>query len=116
MKKQGTVSRILQYVKPYKGWLATAMVCMVIAASMAGAQAYMVKPLLDEVFFKQDRTMLLLVPLLILGIFLVKGLFSYVYNYLLAKVGQSVILDLRNILYNHIQSMPLSFFHKKTHR
>jgi subfamily B ATP-binding cassette protein MsbA len=113
MKKQGTVSRILQYVKPYKGWLATAMVCMVIAASMAGAQAYMVKPLLDEVFFKQDRTMLLLVPLLILGIFLVKGLFSYVYNYLLAKVGQSVILDLRNILYSHIQSMPLSFFHKK---
>jgi subfamily B ATP-binding cassette protein MsbA len=113
MKKQGTVSRILQYVKPYKGWLATAMVCMVIAASMAGAQAYMVKPLLDEVFFKQDRTMLLLVPLLILGIFLVKGLFSYVYNYLLAKVGQSVILDLRNILYSHIQSLPLSFFHKK---
>ncbi len=113
MNKQGTVSRILQYVKPYKGWLATAMVCMVIAASMAGAQAYMVKPLLDEVFFKQDRTMLLLVPLLILGIFLVKGLFSYVYNYLLAKVGQSVILDLRNILYSHIQSLPLSFFHKK---
>ncbi|MBW2502899.1 MAG: lipid A export permease/ATP-binding protein MsbA [Deltaproteobacteria bacterium] len=113
MKKQGTVSRILQYVKPYKGWLATAMVCMVIAASMAGAQAYMVKPLLDEVFFKQDRTMLLLVPLLILGIFLVKGLFSYVYNYLLAKVGQSVILDLRNTLYSHIQSLPLSFFHKK---
>ncbi|MBW2521159.1 MAG: lipid A export permease/ATP-binding protein MsbA [Deltaproteobacteria bacterium] len=113
MKKQGTVSRILQYVKPYKGWLVTAMVCMVIAASMAGAQAYMVKPLLDEVFFKQDRTMLLLVPLLILGIFLVKGLFSYVYNYLLAKVGQSVILNLRNTLYSHIQSLPLSFFHKK---
>jgi subfamily B ATP-binding cassette protein MsbA len=89
------------------------MVCMVIAASMAGAQAYMVKPLLDEVFFKQDRTMLLLVPLLILGIFLVKGLFSYVYNYLLAKVGQSVILNLRNTLYSHIQSLPLSFFHKK---
>ena len=113
MKKQGTVSRILQYVRPYKGWLATAMVCMVIAASMAGAQAYMVKPLLDEVFFKQDRSMLLLVPLLILGIFLVKGLFSYFYNYLLAKVGQSVILDLRNLLYSHIQALPLSFFHKK---
>lgn len=113
MKKQGTASRILQYVKPYKGWLAIAMVCMVIAASMAGAQAYMVKPLLDEVFFKQDRAMLLLAPLLILGIFLVKGIFSYVYNYLLAKVGQSVIRDLRNILYRHIQSLPLSFFHRK---
>ena len=89
------------------------MICMIIVASMAGAQAYVVKPLLDEIFFKQDRTMLLLVPLGILGIFFFKGIFYYVYNYLLAKVGQSVIRDLRYILYNHIQSLPLSFFQKK---
>jgi len=89
------------------------MVCMVIVASMGGAQAYMVKPLLDEIFFKQDRTMLMLVPLAIMGIFLVKGVFYYTYNYLLEKVGQSVIRDLRNILYSHIQSLPLSFFQKK---
>ena len=113
MKKQNTIPRILQYVKPYKSRLVIAMVCMVIVASMAGAQAYMVKPLLDEIFFKQDKNMLLVVPLLILGIFLVKGLFSYGYNYLLQKVGQSVIRDLRNALYSHIQSLPLSFFQKK---
>ncbi len=113
MKKQNTITRILQYVKPYKRWLTISMICMVIVSSMAGAQAYMVKPLLDEIFFKQDRTMLTLVPLAILGIFLVKGLFSYGYNYLLVKVGQSVIRDLRNLLYSHIQSLPLSFFQKK---
>jgi len=113
MNKQQTIPRILQYVKPYKSRLVIAMVCMVVVASMAGAQAYVVKPLLDEIFFKQDRTMLLIVPLGILGIFLFKGLFYYGYNYLLAKVGQSVIRDLRYILYNHIQSLPLSFFQKK---
>jgi subfamily B ATP-binding cassette protein MsbA len=80
---------------------------------MAGAQAYMVKPMLDGIFFNQDRAMLKLVPLAILGIFLVKGLFYFIYNYLLVKVGQSVIRDLRNILYGHIQSLPLSFFHTK---
>ncbi|MBW2466256.1 MAG: hypothetical protein JRF02_03065, partial [Deltaproteobacteria bacterium] len=53
MKEQGTIYRILQYVKPYKRWLVIAMACMVIVASMAGAQAYMVKPMLDEIFFKQ---------------------------------------------------------------
>ena len=113
MEKHGTISRILQYVKPYKNRLAIAMVCMVVVASMAGAQAYMIKPLLDEIFFKQDRTMLTLVPLAILGIFLVKGVFSYIYSYYLVKVGQSVIRDLRNLLYSHIQSLPLSFFLKK---
>jgi subfamily B ATP-binding cassette protein MsbA len=113
MEKQGTISRILQYVKPYKSRLVIAMVCMVVVASMAGAQAYMIKPLLDEIFFKQNRTMLTLVPLAILGIFLVKGVFSYIYSYFLVKVGQSVIRDLRNLLYSHIQSLPLSFFLKK---
>jgi subfamily B ATP-binding cassette protein MsbA len=86
---------------------------MVVVASMAGAQAYMVKPLLDEIFFNQDRTMLMVVPLIIIGIFLFKGFFSYGYNYLLVKVGQSVIRDLRNELYKHLQSQPLSFYHKK---
>jgi subfamily B ATP-binding cassette protein MsbA len=113
MKKQGTISRLLQYVKPYKSWLVISMVCMVIVASMAGAQAYLVKPLLDEIFFNKDGTMLKLVPLVIMGVFLVKGLFSYSYNYLLQKVGQSIIRDLRNLLYSHIQSLPLSFFQKK---
>ena len=72
------------------------MVCMVIVAAMGGAQAYMVKPLLDEIFFKQDHTMLMVVPLGIMAIFLVKGFFYYSYSYLLEKVGQSVIRDLRN--------------------
>ncbi len=113
MTTKRTIPRILQYVKPYKRPLAIAMVCMVIVASMAGAQAYMVKPLLDEIFFNKDQNMLMVVPLVIMGIFLVKGFFYYIYNYLLVKVGQSVIRDLRNMLYSHIQSMPLSFFHRK---
>ncbi len=113
MSRQRTIPRILQYVKPYKKRLVIAMICMVIVASMGGAQAYMVKPLLDEIFFNRDRSMLMIVPLAILAIFLVKGIFYYSYNYLLEKVGQSIIKDLRNALYSHIQSLPLSFFHKK---
>ena len=90
MNKQRTIPRILKYVEPYKRWLVIAMICMVIVASMGGAQAYMVRPILDDIFVKKNSTMLMLVPLLILGIFLVKGVFYYTYNYLLEKVGQSI--------------------------
>ncbi|UCD65929.1 MAG: lipid A export permease/ATP-binding protein MsbA [Deltaproteobacteria bacterium] len=112
MRDQRTISRLLKYLKPYKGWLATAMACMIVVAVMTAAQAYMVKPMLDEIFFNKDRFMLKVVPLAIVGIFLVQGVFDYSYKYLLEKVGQSVIRDLRNQLYRHIQSLPLSFFHK----
>ncbi len=88
------------------------MVCMVIVAVMTAAQAYMVKPMLDEIFFNQDAFMLKIVPLAIVLIFLIQGVFDYSYKYLLEKVGQSVIRDLRNNLYRHIQSLPLSFFNK----
>lgn len=88
------------------------MVCMIIVAVMSAAQAYMVKPMLDEVFFDQDAFMLKVIPLAIVGIFLVQGIFDYSYKYLLEKVGQSVIRDLRNSIYKHIQSLPLAFFHR----
>lgn len=88
------------------------MICMIVVAVMTAAQAYMVKPMLDEIFFNKDEFMLKVVPLVIVGIFLVQGFFDYGYKYLLEKVGQSVIRDLRNRLYTHIQSLPLSFFHK----
>jgi subfamily B ATP-binding cassette protein MsbA len=92
--------------------MVSAMVCMVIVAVMTGAQAYMVKPMLDEIFFNKDAFMLKVVPLAIVIIFLIQGVFDYSYKYLLEKVGQSVIRDLRNNLYRHIQSLPLAFFHK----
>ncbi|KPJ97704.1 MAG: ABC transporter permease [Desulfobacterales bacterium SG8_35] len=112
MKKQQTIPRLIKYIKPYRGWMATAMFCMIIVAVMTAAQAYMVKPMLDEIFFNKDAFMLKVVPVAIVIIFLIQGVFDYSYKYLLEKVGQSVIRDLRNNLYRHIQSLPLSFFHK----
>jgi len=112
MREKETLLRIYDAVKPYRPLLATAMIFMLLVAGLSAGQAYMVKPLLDEIFFNQDRFMLNLVPALLVLLFLVKGLCYYGYNYLLNKVGQSVIRDLRNRIYRHVQSLPLAFFHK----
>jgi subfamily B ATP-binding cassette protein MsbA len=112
MREKETLLKIYDAVKPYRPQLAAAMVFMLLVAGLSAGQAYMVKPLLDEIFFKQDRFMLNLVPALLVLLFLVKGISYYGYNYLLNKVGQSVIKDLRNRIYQHVQSLPLAFFHK----
>jgi len=112
MQEKETLLRIYDAVKPYRPLLAIAMVFMLLVAGLSAAQAYMVKPLLDEIFFNQDRFMLNLVPGLLVLLFVVKGICFYGYNYLLSKVGQSVIRDLRKRIYQHVQSLPLSFFHK----
>jgi subfamily B ATP-binding cassette protein MsbA len=90
--------------------LAGAMVCMLFVSAATSGSAFLVKPVLDDVFFKKDLTMLKLIPLAIVAIFMLKGLFDYGQAYLMSYVGQRIIADLREKIYNHLQSLSLSFF------
>lgn len=98
-------------LKPYRSKLVLAMIGMVIVGGFNALQAYMVKPLLDEIFFQRNDRLLHILPLGLVAVFLVKGLFYFIYSYILEMVGQSVIRDFRNKIYIHLQSLPLVFFH-----
>ncbi|MBW1751031.1 MAG: ATP-binding cassette domain-containing protein, partial [Deltaproteobacteria bacterium] len=111
MTNREIVTRLYGVLKPYRSRLIIAMVGMVIVAGFNAAQAYMVKPLLDEIFVNKDRLLLNILPLALLAIFLIKGIFYFVYSYLLEWVGQCVIRDLRNRIYAHLNRLSLSFFH-----
>jgi subfamily B ATP-binding cassette protein MsbA len=102
--------RLLIFVKPYWTRLAGAMVCMLFVSAATSGSAFLVKPALDDVFFKKDLTMLKLIPLAIVVLFVLKGLFDYGQAYLMAYVGQKIIADLREKIYSHLQSLSLSFF------
>jgi len=102
--------RLLQFVKPYWTALVGAMICMLFVSAATSASAFLVKPVLDDVFFKKDLTMLKLIPLAIVGLFVLKGVFDYGQAYLMSHVGQRIIADLREKTYNHLQSLSLSFF------
>jgi len=104
--------RLLQFVKPYWVRLAGAMVCMIFVSAASAASAFLVKPVLDDVFFKKDLAMLKLIPLAIVGLFLLKGLFDYGQGYLMSFVGQRIITDLREKIYHHVHSLSLPFFTK----
>jgi subfamily B ATP-binding cassette protein MsbA len=104
--------RLYLFLKPYRLTLAAAMFCMVIVAGLSAGQAYMVKPLLDKIFFEKNTLFLNLLPLALVILFLMKGAFYYGYTFLLEKVGQGVVKDMRNKIYSHIHTLPISFFHK----
>jgi subfamily B ATP-binding cassette protein MsbA len=86
------------------------MICMVFVSAATSGSAFLVKPVLDDVFFKKDLTMLKLIPLAIIALFMIKGLADYGQAYLMSYVGQRIIADLREKIYNHLQSLSLSFF------
>ena len=104
--------RLLDLVKPYWVKIVLAMACMGIVSLLTAAQAFLVKPALDDVFLKKDARMLFLLPLAIIALFLLKGAFDYGQAYLMNFVGLRIVADMREKLYNHLQTLSLSFFTK----
>jgi subfamily B ATP-binding cassette protein MsbA len=104
--------RLLPYIKPYWKKLFVAMFLSLIVSLCTAAAAWLVKPVLDNIFLKKDDTMLNLIPFAILIIAFFKGISSYIQSYLMNQVGEGVTLKIKNDLFEHIHSMSLSFFHK----
>ncbi len=77
------------------------------------AMGYLIKPVIDDIFVKKDTAGLLILPLAVVAIFLIKGLGSYGQEYFMNYVGEDIIRQLRNRLYDRIQDLSLAFFQKE---
>ncbi len=104
--------RLLGYLKPYWPKLVFAMVFMSLVASTNGLTAYIVKPVLDNIFFEKNATMLSIIPFGVVLLYLLKGIFDYFQAYLMGFVGQKVITDIRDEVFNALQKQPLTYFDK----
>ena len=93
--------------------LLQAGICMLIMAAGEAATAWLMKPAVDDVIINRDKTMLLLIPIVILVVFIIKGTAMYFQGYLMNRVGLSIIREFRNKLYGHIHELPLSFFYSE---
>ncbi len=102
---------IADHVRPHIGRLAAATACMAFAAAATAASAWLMEPVLDDVFVRQDRTMLYVVPILVVAAALVKGGGTYGQAVLLNHVGQRVVADLQVRLFGHLMRADLQFFH-----
>ena len=113
LKLKDRHKRLLALIKENKLRLFLAMACMSVIAVASSATAFLVKPVLDDIFFNKDTTMLKIIPLVVILIYFLRGLGMYGQDYLMNYVGENIIKDLRNDLYNRIQDLPIAFFHKE---
>ena len=102
--------RLLELVKPHWHRLAIAMVCMVGVAICTAALPYLIKPVIDDIFVNKREEMLKFLAIVVLLVFAGKGLSDWGQAYFMSYVGQRIIVELRQQLYDHLQRLPLSFF------
>lgn len=102
--------KVFKYVRPYLKLLVLSMIFMLGVAGCTSLLAYLVKPALNGIFFQKDAQLLNLLPLAILFTYVFRGIFNFSQDYLMNYVGQRVIMDIRQKLFEHIQKLPLSHF------
>ena len=105
--------RLLAMVKERWARLGIAVLCMLVMAGTEAGIPFLMKPAIDDIFIKQDLDMLKLIPLIVVLLYLAKGLAVYGQAYLMHYVGEDIIRRLRNQLYDRIQDQSLAFFHRE---
>jgi subfamily B ATP-binding cassette protein MsbA len=105
--------RLLILIKDQWFRLFIAMACMLVMAGSRSAISLLVKPVIDDVFVNKDFRMLMLIPLAVATMFFILGIAMYFQEYLMNYVGQNIVRQLRDGLYERIQDLPISFFQRE---
>ena len=106
------IQRLLEFAKPYRRRMLSALLAMAIYGGASAGLAYLIKPIFDEVLPKGESFGLVIFTLI--GCYLLKGVGAYISTYLMTGVGQRVVMDIRNTLFGHIVRQSVAFFSSRT--
>jgi subfamily B ATP-binding cassette protein MsbA len=102
--------RLLGYVRPYWRTFIFALLAMAASAATEPLFPALMKPLLDGRFGSGSSTELWTLPLMIVGIFVLRGFVGLLADYALSWVSNKVVLDLRNAMFAQLVKLPTRYF------
>jgi subfamily B ATP-binding cassette protein MsbA len=104
------IRRLLGYVAPYRRYMVIASVGLVGGAALGLVFPWIMQNLVDAVLGQHNLAELNRITLVLIGTFLVRGVFYYIQNYALAFAGERIVVDLRREVYAHLHDLSLRFF------
>ncbi len=102
--------RLLRYVAPYWQAFAVSVITLIVVAATEAALPALMKPLLDGTFVERDPLLIRLVPVLIILLFLVRGVATFAGSYTSNWVGNKVVMDLRNEMFGKLLHLPNHYY------
>jgi ATP-binding cassette subfamily B protein len=107
-----TALRVLRFARPYSRIIALFLVFVVGSSIIAVATPVLAGDVVNTIFANQPDAARVVVTLalIIAGLAVLDAGLSLVQRFLSARIGESMIFDLRTQVYDHVQRMPLQFF------
>jgi len=110
LKSSEVIKRLLvNHVKPYKSELLIAIFFMIVVAACAAAVVWLTKPTIDKILVARNTHMLVIIPLLMLGVYVIKGIAEYYQGYLIKYAGQKILTDMQIQMYEHLLYADLAY-------
>ncbi len=102
--------RLLRYVVPYWRIFMVSIVSMAVVAATEPAFPALLKPLLDGSFVKKDPDMMRLIPMLLIGLFVLRGIATFTSSYAISWVSNKVVMDLRCLMFGKLVALPTRYY------
>lgn len=105
-----------QYIPYYKNYIKKfiyVFIALIMVAIGTSGTAYIMKPLLDDIFINKDENMLIFLPIIVIFLYLLKGIGNYIQIYYISFIGQDIVKTIRNKLFKNILELDMEFFNKK---
>lgn len=102
--------RLLSYVKPYWRIFLISIIATAITAATEPLLPALLKPMLDGTFVDRDESIIRLIPFVVLLIFMVRGVASFASAYAIGWVGDKVVMDLRNEMFNKLMTLHTRYY------
>ncbi|HBC07774.1 MAG TPA: ABC transporter permease [Rhodospirillaceae bacterium] len=97
-------------MRSYARWFFAALACMALMAAATAASAWLMEPVVNDIFVNRDESMLMPVGLAVFAVFIIKGLANYGQATLMAYVGLRIVTDNQNRLFDKLSRMDVKFF------
>ena len=98
------------YIIQHKLKLLIAFICMTIIAAATATNAWLMQPVLDEIFIKKNQNLIYIIPIAILLIAVIKGIASYFQSILMSFVGFKMVSQIQKNMFQNIIKCDLSYF------
>jgi len=105
--------RLLGYAARYWPAGVLAVLGMLFDAGASAAFVYLIEHMLDDLFVAQDPVMIRWMPPLLVGLFVVRGLATWFTDFGMARIGRSVVRDLRDAVFAQYQRLPAAWFDRE---
>jgi len=102
--------RLMAYVWPYKWVFLASVLGMAVVSATEGGFAWIMKPLIDGGFVENDANLVRYIPLIVVAIFVVRGLFGFMAGYATNWVGRQVIFQIRSQMFSRLVNLPSRFY------